>query len=344
MTAGSSASQRVLIAVVGPTAAGKSELALDLADVLGGPGHVEIVGADAFQLYRGMDIGTAKLPVSQRRGYQHHQIDVLALGEESSVADFQATARADVAGVERRGRRAIVVGGSGLYVRALLDDIDFPGTDPRVRARLEDRVRDEGSAALFDELASLDPVAARAMDPANPRRIVRALEVIELTGEPFSARLPRPSYTRPAVQLGVDYGREGLDERIERRVDAMLADGLLDEVATLAGGDAQAFSRTAARAVGYRESLAHLRGEIDLATARTQIIAATRRLARKQMGWFGRDPRIKWLRADTQSGAELVDRAAEFVREAQADPAATLNPAERFALPVSEPVRRRLGS
>ncbi|MGO1509318.1 MAG: tRNA (adenosine(37)-N6)-dimethylallyltransferase MiaA [Actinomycetaceae bacterium] len=287
-----------VIAVVGPTASGKSALALDLAEQFAAelgpaaPDLYEIVSADAAQLYRGMDIGTAKVPVTERRGLVHHQIDVLDPGEEASVAAYQASAEQDVRAILERGHRPIVVGGSGLYVRALLDDVDLPPTDPAVRRAIEERAERIGGAELFAELAAADPDAAAAMEPANVRRTVRALEVIELTGEKFSARARDPRYRRPTVQVAIDVPRERLDARIDERADAMVAAGLVDEVAAL---HEAGLSRTAARAVGYVEALAHLYGELSLGELPAAIARSTRRLARRQETWFRRDERITWV-------------------------------------------------
>lgn len=326
----------VVVAVVGPTATGKSDLGIALAEHLGG----EVVNADALQLYRGLDIGTAKVTAAERRGVPHHLLDVLAPSEDASVARYQQQARAAVADIAARGRRAVVVGGSGLYVRALLDRIEFPGTDPDVRAALEARVEVEGARALHAELARLDPVAAESIGPRNARRIVRALEVIALTGRPYSANLPGHDYEVPAVQIGLDCDRSVLDRRVESRVDRMWAAGLVDEVRGLlaSGVDAAAdaatgIGRTASRAVGYAEVIAALRGEITEDEAREQVVAGTRRLARKQMGWFGRDPRVHWLDAQDP---DLVDRALDLVARADAG---------TLGLATEEPVpRRSLGS
>jgi tRNA dimethylallyltransferase len=327
----------VIVAVVGPTATGKSDLALDLAEALSRPGApAEIVNADAYQLYRGMDVGTAKVPPHERRGIVHHQLDVLDPVEEASVARYQVEARADLDAIDARGARAVVVGGSGLYVRALLDHLDFPGTDPDVRAELEERAEREGRRALHAELARLDPQAADAIGPTNTRRIVRALEVIRLTGRPYTANLPREEYVRPAVQLGLDCDRATLDARVEHRVERMWDAGLVEEVRALAspeqGGAGPGLGVTAARAVGYAEVLACFRGETDEAGAREAITANTRRLARKQMGWFGRDPRVHWLDAGSPT---LLDEALALVRAADAG-----------TLPSrgEGPVRRSLGS
>ncbi|RYV52455.1 tRNA (adenosine(37)-N6)-dimethylallyltransferase MiaA [Pengzhenrongella frigida] len=294
------------VAVVGPTATGKSDLGLALAERLGG----EIVNADAMQLYRGMDIGTAKLTEAERRGVAHHQLDVLDVGEDASVARYQLEARRDLAEIAARGARGVVVGGSGLYVRALLDKLEFPGTDAAIRARLEERAEQHGPRLLHDELARLDPAAAIAIGPANTRRIVRALEVIEITGQPYTANLPEQVYVVPAVQIGLDCDRAVLDERVERRVERMWEKGLVEEVLGLL---LHGMGRTAARAVGYAEVIAMIRGEGDEAAARAAVVANTRRLARKQMTWFGRDPRVHWL--DSRD-PDLVERALEVVAAA----------------------------
>jgi tRNA dimethylallyltransferase len=307
----------LLVAVIGPTATGKSELGLDLAEALG----AEIVNADAMQLYRGMDIGTAKLPPEERRGVPHHQLDVLDVDEDASVAAYQVAARADVAAVHAAGRRVVVVGGSGLYVRALLDEMELAPVDPAVRAELEARAAAGGPGLLHDELRRLDPQAAAAIGRANTRRIVRALEVIAITGQPYTAALPAQTYHRPTVQIGLDCSREVLDARIDARVTRMWDRGLVGEVTGLAG---DGMGRTAARAVGYAQVLAMLRGELDETAARGAVVSGTRRLARKQMGWFGRDPRVHWLDAQDP---ELADRALALVAAAEdgrlTDPGAT---------------------
>ena len=279
-----------VIAVVGPTATGQSELGLRLAQLLGG----EVVSADASQLYRGMDIGTAKLAPAARRGIPHHQLDVLDVTQEASVAAYQRHARADVNGIRSRGRHPVVVGGSGLYVRALLDALDIPPTDPVVRRRLEEYADEVGTGVVYAELAARDPQAAEAVEPNNRRRIVRALEVIELTGRPFSATMPRREFVHPTVVLGLAAPREVLDERIEQRVQQMWADGLLDEVRALEAHGIRS-GRTASTAIGYAQALAHLDGLLDAAAAQEQTVAATRRLARRQESWFRPDPRIEWV-------------------------------------------------
>ena len=314
----------LVVALVGPTATGKSDLGLALAHALRG----EVVNADAMQLYRGMDIGTAKLAPDERQGVPHHLLDVLDVHEDASVADYQARARTALREIEDRGNRPVAVGGSGLYVRALLDHMEFPGTDPDVRARLEARVEAEGARALHAELAAADPVAADGIGPRNARRIVRALEVIEITGRPYSASLPQHVYEVPAVQIGLDCDRAVLDARITERVERMWSRGLVDEVEHLR---AHGLGRTASRAVGYAEVLAMLRGELPPDEARAAVAAGTRRLARKQMGWFGRDPRVHWLDAQDP---DLVEKALGLVAAADAGDLglATDDPAPRRSL------------
>jgi tRNA dimethylallyltransferase len=295
----------VIIAVVGPTATGKSDLAVALARELSG----EVVNADALQLYRGMDIGTAKLTVAERGGIPHHQLDVLDVGEDASVAGYQRHARADIAQIRARGGRPVVAGGSGLYVRALLDRLEMPPTDPDVRRRLEERGDVEGPGLLHDALAAVDPEAAERIGRTNTRRLVRALEVIELTGRPYSATLPDHTYELPALQIGLDCDREVLDRRIDERVEAMWRDGLVEEVRGLA----PRMGRTASRAVGYAEVLALLAGRVDERAAREAVALGTRRLARKQMTWFGRDPRVHWLRSDHP---RVLEQALDLVAAA----------------------------
>jgi tRNA dimethylallyltransferase len=283
--------ERVL-AVVGPTAAGKSGLAVALAQALDG----EVINADSMQVYRGMDIGTAKLTLAERQGVPHHLLDVWDVRQTTNVADYQRLARAAIADITARGKRPILAGGSGLYVRAALDDLTFPGTDPDVRGRLEAELDDLGAAALHSRLAAADPAAAAAILPSNSRRIVRALEVIELTGRPFTATLPDYGASIPALQLGLRLPREELDRRIETRVDHMWAAGFEAEVRQLAQAGLRE-GRTASRALGYQQLLRHLTGEWTLDQARAETVRATRRFARRQESWFRRDPRISWLDA-----------------------------------------------
>jgi tRNA dimethylallyltransferase len=294
----------LVIAVVGPTAAGKSDLALRLAHAVGG----EIVNADSMQLYTGMDIGTAKLTVAQRQGVPHHLLDIWNVRQTASVAEYQRLARQAIAGIQRRGNVPVLAGGSGLYVRAALDPLEFPGTDPRLRSRLEAELAERGPAVLHARLAGLDPVAAAAILPSNGRRIVRALEVIELSGQPFSAVLPEYASVYPAVQIGLSVGRAELDRRIADRAARMFAAGLVEEVAGLARAGLRA-GKTASRALGYAQVLRFLDGESTLAEARAQTIVATRRFVRRQESWFRRDPRVIWLAAGAADAGDLLERA-----------------------------------
>lgn len=279
-----------VIAVVGPTATGKSDLGLELAERFGG----EIINADAMQLYKGMDIGTAKVPLAQRRGIPHHQLDVLEVTEEASVAAYQRAARADIDRVRAAGRRAVLVGGSGLYIRAVLEHFEFPPTDPAVRRRLEDRAEQIGPGLLHDELAAKDPDAASNIDRANARRIVRALEVIELTGAPFSASLPDPTYVYSTFAVGIDVDQVELDARINARAQAMFAEGLLGETEHLLTLGLRR-GKTARRAVGYQQAIDVIDGRSTREEAIEQVALATRQLARRQRKWFARDERITWI-------------------------------------------------
>ncbi|MDR1824977.1 MAG: tRNA (adenosine(37)-N6)-dimethylallyltransferase MiaA [Bifidobacteriaceae bacterium] len=287
--------------MVGPTATGKSALALDLAEALDG----EIVNADAMALYKGMEIGTARTPVKDRRGIPHHQLDVLEVTEEASVATYQREARADIEQIWGRGKAAILVGGSGLYVRAVTDQIDFPGTDPVVRRRWEELGQAKGPEHLHHLLQEQDPAAAQAILPGNLRRLVRALEVIEITGRPFSAHLPAYTPWRPLHLVGLDLDNNVLDQRISQRATAMMAAGLVEEAARLADQGLRA-GKTASRAIGYSQALAVLDGLLDLGQATDQIALATRQLSRRQRKWFRRDPRITWLDG---AGQSVVDQA-----------------------------------
>ncbi|WP_249713856.1 tRNA (adenosine(37)-N6)-dimethylallyltransferase MiaA [Rhizomonospora bruguierae] len=279
-----------VIAVVGPTAAGKSALSLALAHALGG----EVVNADSMQLYRGMDIGTAKLTPPERAGVPHHVLDIWPVTEPASVAQYQRLARAAIDAVAARGRVPLLVGGSGLYVRAVLEEFEFPGTDPAVRRRLEAELADAGPAPLHARLAAADPAAAATILPGNGRRIVRALEVIELTGRPFTARLPEPRPFYDAVQIGVDRDPADLDGRIAARVDQMWAAGLVDEVRALEARGLRE-GLTASRALGYQQVLRFLAGGCSEAEAHAETVRATRRFVRRQRSWFRRDPRVVWL-------------------------------------------------
>jgi tRNA dimethylallyltransferase len=289
-----------VIAVVGPTAAGKSELSLGVALALGG----EVVNADSMQLYAGMDIGTAKLSPAQRRGVPHHLLDIWDVREAASAATYQRLARGAVAGIHARGRVPVLAGGSGLYLRAALDNLEFPGTDPVVRDQLEAELATAGAGALHARLAALDPAAATAILPSNGRRIVRALEVIEVAGRPFAAALPQYESRYAVVQLGLKVGRDELDRRIAERAARMWREGLVDEVAALERAGLRE-GRTASRALGYAQVLRFLAGEYDEDEARAQTILATRRFARRQEAWFRRDPRVIWLDATEEPDALL---------------------------------------
>lgn len=282
-----------VIAVVGATATGKSDLALDLAESLGG----EVVNADAMQLYRGMDIGTNKLPVEQWRGVPHHLLDVLEVTDEATLADYQARAEAAVVDILGRGRVPVLAGGSGLYVRAALDHLDIPPTDPAVRARLEAHAQDEGGrAALRRRLREVDPAAAEAIEPNNTRRIIRALEVVEITGRPFSATAPTKRYRRPSLVIGLRDDWDALTDRIERRARTMWEAGLLDEVTRLDAAGLRR-GRTASRAIGYAQALGELDGRWGREEAIADTARATRRYARRQESWWRPDPRVEWLDA-----------------------------------------------
>ncbi len=296
-----------VVAVVGPTAAGKTSLSLGLAERLGG----EIVNTDAMQVYRGMDIGTAKLAVEERRGIPHHLLDLLDVTETATVAEFQAMAREVIDDCRSRGVVPVLVGGSALYTRAVLDRFEFPGTDPELRAQLERELAVSGPAALHERLMALDPETASKVPPTNTRRVVRALEVIALTGERFTASLPERRYVYDdAVQVGVRIPRPVLDERIDQRVRGMWDQGLVAEVRRLADHGLRE-GRTANRALGYRQVLAHLDGHVSEQEAFEQTVTGTRRFARRQDAWFGKDPRITWVDWDDP---RLIDRAVEACR------------------------------
>lgn len=289
-------SSRRLVAIVGATGTGKTELSLDLAEALSASGTAaEIVNADAMQLYRGMDIGTAKLPESERRGIPHHLLDVLDVTAEASVADYQTDARAAIDDIAARGAVPILVGGSGLYVSSVVFDFQFPGTDSAVRARLEAELVELGPGMLHARLKERDPVAAEAIGASNGRRLVRALEVGELTGAPFGSGLPAESrYWLPTVTIGMRTAREDLVPRLNERVRAMWLNGLVDEVRGL---KVRGIDRgvTARRAIGYAQALGQLAGELSEADAIDSTSALTRRYARRQVSWFARNSDTTWI-------------------------------------------------
>jgi tRNA dimethylallyltransferase len=294
-----------VVVVTGPTASGKSDLSIALAERLGG----EVINADSMQVYRGMDIGTAKVPIEERRGIRHHLLDLLDVTDSASVAEFQGWARNVIDDCHTRGVTPIVVGGSSLYIRAITDQLEFPGTNPAVRERWQARLADVGSEALHDQLAWLEPAAAAMILPSNGRRIVRALEVIELTGR-FEASLPAyESVYENLTLIGLDVPRDVLDERIMRRVDAMWEAGLVAEVqALLPQGFADGL--TASKAIGYKQAVDHIAGLTTEDEARADIVTATRKFARKQDRLFRQDPRIHWLPFDRPS---LVDDALALI-------------------------------
>ena len=304
-----------VVAIVGATGTGKSDLAIELAQKLSETGdRVEIVNADAMQLYRGMDIGTAKVPETERRGIPHHLLDVWEVTREASVADYQAMARAIIQDIQSRGAFPLLVGGSGLYVSSVLYEFEFPGTDPEIRAQLEARLEKEGLAPLLEELAGKDPLAAAAIDPQNTRRVIRALEVIEVTGKPFGAGLDaehRPWQTSTVV-VGLHRERADLVEILNQRVEAMWERGLADEVQDLIPLGIER-GVTASRAIGYQQALEVLAGEMSKEEAIQSTQSLTRRYARRQVSWFRRDQNTLWLSSDEPG---IRDRALGVLREA----------------------------
>jgi tRNA dimethylallyltransferase len=290
-----------VVAVVGPTAAGKSDLGIELAKHLDG----EIVNADSMQLYRGMDVGTAKLLGPRQHGVPHHLLDIWDITETASVAVYQKAAREVMWGLLALARTPVLVGGSGLYVRAVLDDLDFPGTDPAVRARLQAELTALGPQPMYERLRRADPAAAVGILPSNGRRIIRALEVMEITGRPFAAALPEHRSIYSATQIGLDVPRPDLDRRIAVRVEQMWAHGLVQEVRDLESAGLRK-GRTASHALGYAQVLRYLAGEWTVEEAKAETIRATRRFARRQDSWFRRDPRIRWLAYDRPDLAEAA--------------------------------------
>ncbi len=296
---------RPVVAVVGPTASGKSDLAVDIALARNG----EVINLDASQIYRGMDIGTAKMSVAERRGVPHHLLDVLDLHTASTVADFQALARAAIDDIRGRDRLPVCVGGSGLYVRAVLENMEFPATDPDVRARFEAELAASDSATMHARLAAIDPEAAAAIVPNDARRVVRALEVIALTGGPYVATLPEHSQREPDVRIGLRVPKEAQAARIRLRVQRMWEAGLVDEVRELESLGLRE-GVTACKALGYQQVLEFLAGECTEAEAFAATVQGTNRFARRQMQWFKRDTQIHWLAFDDP---ELTEKALTIV-------------------------------
>ena len=291
-----------LVVITGATATGKSALSIALAESI----DAEIINADSMQVYRGMDIGTAKITVDERQGIRHHMLDVLDVNQDSTVAWYQSDARAAIDEIHSRGKNVVMVGGTGLYIKAVIDELNFPDTDPMVRHTLNKEAEELGIDAMFERLEKLDPAAALAIDRANLRRIIRALEVIEITGKPFTANLPRQESIRypRARQFGLVMDREDLSERIDVRVNSMFEQGLVAEVENLIGtGLLQ--GRTAQRALGYSQVISHLNNELSLDAAIEETKRATRQYARRQETWFSRDSRIKWI-ATRQNRLETI--------------------------------------
>lgn len=300
-----------LVAIVGPTGTGKSDLALNLAERLISQGQpADIINCDSMQFYRGMDIGTAKLSADERRGIPHHLIDHLNIRDESTAADYQQLARPQIESLQARGVTPIMVGGSMLYVAAVINAFEFPGTDEALRADIEAELLEIGSVALHDKLAELDPIAASRVDPLNARRVVRAIEIVKLTGKPFSASLPEvPPEWQPSIQIGLKAPREELVQRLEQRVHRMWQLGLVDEVSGLLGEGLRE-ARTAGRAIGYAQAIGQLDGFISQDEAISDTVRLTQKYARRQMSWLNRDTRINWL--DYQD-ADLVNRAFDML-------------------------------
>ena len=294
-----------VIALVGPTAVGKTALSLDLAVEL----SAEIINADAMQIYKGMDIGTAKLPLLQRRGVIHHQIDVLDPIDEANVSQYQKQTREIIRELLNRKVQPILVGGSGLYVNSVLEDLEFPGTSLELRAKYEELLEEKGVEHLFKMLEEIDPLAAENILPNNARKIVRALEVNELTGKRFNAKLPEPSPIFPDVRIALDMPRDLLDKRITERVHQMFTDGFIDEVQKIE--ESLRKGKTALRALGYSQVLSYLAGEIQKEEAIALTINATKKFARRQLSWFRRDPLIHWLDA---TSSDLFEQSMKLIR------------------------------
>jgi tRNA dimethylallyltransferase len=286
----------VLVVIVGPTGTGKSELSLDVAERLAASGRpAEIVNADAMQLYRGMDIGTAKLPENERRGIPHHMLDVLEVTDEATVARYQVDARAAISGIVDRGAVPILVGGSGLYVSSVVYDFQFPGTDPQLRADLEAELIAHGPGMLYAQLKAVDAEAAARIGPSNGRRLVRALEIISITGKPHAAALPEvPVYWMPAVTIGLRAPREELTARLDARVEGMWAAGIVEEAKQLIPAGIEK-GVTASRAIGYAQALGQLSGALTEPEAIEQTQQLTRRYARRQVSWFKRSAETHWI-------------------------------------------------
>ena len=294
-----------LLIICGATATGKSSLAINVALEIG----AEIINADSMQLYRGMDVGTAKVTVVERKGVPHHLLDILDVSQSASVATYQELARNKISEIWARGNPAIIVGGTGLYIKSIIDEMDFPDTDPAIRARLEADAELLGAAAIFTRLQEKDPEAAATIDSANTRRVIRALEVIEATGKPYSANLPEDVSARypEAIHIGLEVSRDSLAPRIQSRVDHMWDQGFVSEVEELIKQGLLEGS-TAQKAIGYSQIIALLNGEIDESAARESTVTATRQYVRRQETWFKRDTRIHWLGEDQPHLQKVLER------------------------------------
>lgn len=299
--------------IVGPTAVGKTDLSLDVAQQISG----QIINADSMQLYKGMDIGTAKLPLAERRGIAHHMIDVLEVTETANVADYQRDARKVIEQLAQESVQSVVVGGSGLFIQALLEDLQFPGSDPEIRERLTREAEEIGPEAIYQRLVEVDPEAAKNILPGNTRRVIRALEVIELTGQAPVTTLQQLTEIVPSVRIGLRRDRAELDKRTTKRVELMWEQGLVEEVMHL---EAKGIRNglTASKALGYAQVLSALAGEISLDEAMIQTIQATKRFARRQESWFARDGKIHWLDAQSATAKDALEIAQKV---AQGSPA-----------------------
>ena len=301
-----------VLALVGPTASGKTSLALDIAEKLAQASeHVEIINADAMQLYAGMDIGTAKLAVAERRGIPHHLFDIITPAQEMTAVEYQRIARDKCLEIIAAGKIPMFVGGSMFYLAAALDNLDFAPTDALIRSELEQLGQEIGALAMHAKLKELDPITAEKIPSQNVRRVIRALEVIQITGDSYASSLPEPTYWQPTLQLGIDVPRELLKERILLRVEQMWAEGIVAEVENLLSQGE--LGKTARMAIGYKQAIAQLRGEMTEAEAKAETVALTNRYSRRQMSWFRRDKRIKWETA----GEDLSASVMKLIRLAQ---------------------------
>ncbi len=294
-------SGQLVFVILGATAVGKTDLSLDLAELI----DAEIINADSMQLYRGMDIGTAKLPIDQRRGITHHMLDIMDVTEMANVSDYQIRGREVINDIHARGKRVVVVGGSGLFIQALLEDMQFPPGDPLIRTRLEQETDEFGLAAMYARLIAFDPEAGAKVNPANARRVIRALEVIEVTGQAPVTSLVALSIVVPSIRVGLRRERPELDERITYRVAQMWEQGFVDEVRELAGAGLRE-GVTARKALGYAQLLAALDGEYSVTAAQERTVIATRQFARRQDSWFGRDDSILWRDANTLTAQDVL--------------------------------------